>query len=67
MRVRRGIDRKIDANLEGQVGVNKFKLFKCLTWLSFRINCFFITASDMLEEVGSDVWQLNQMCQLRLR
>jgi len=37
MGVRRGIDRKkvgcrslIDANLEGQVGVNKFKLYFCV-------------------------------------
>ena len=38
MGVRRGIDRKkvgcrslIDANLEGQVGVNKFELYQCRT------------------------------------
>jgi len=43
MRVRRGIDRKkvgfrslIDANLEGQVGVNKFKLYM----FTFLVNLF---------------------------
>ena len=45
--VRRGIDRKkvgcrslIDANLDGQVGVNKFKLYRCKTllWVNPSIN-----------------------------
>ena len=46
MGVRRGIDRKkvgcrslIDAYLEGQVGVNKFKLYECV--LSFVVTVLY--------------------------
>ena len=45
MGVRRGIDRKkvgcrslIDANLEGQVGVNKFKLYNIIKYANTKFS-----------------------------